>query len=114
MALFGKDDRTQRPEDPHAGVPAMPRFPDERSPVVDAADTQAQTLLGKGSRVEGKLIFEGSVKIDGVVEGEIGAPELGNLVGVGHGPIMLLRGPQVKAPGRPVVHITGRSQQGDV
>ncbi len=30
-----------------------------------------QAHLGKGSRVEGKLTFEGSVKIDGYVEGEI-------------------------------------------
>jgi len=53
----------------------MPRFPDERSPVVDAADTQAQTLLGKGSRVEGKLTFDGSVRVDGEVDGEIDAQE---------------------------------------
>jgi cytoskeletal protein CcmA (bactofilin family) len=32
-----------------------------------------QAHLGKGSRVEGKLTFEGSVKIDGHVEGEIQA-----------------------------------------
>jgi UDP-3-O-[3-hydroxymyristoyl] glucosamine N-acyltransferase len=39
-------------------------------------DEQAvQAHLGKGSRVEGKLTFEGSVKIDGHVEGEIVAQE---------------------------------------
>lgn len=72
MALFGKDDRTQRPEDPHAGVPAMPRSSDE---LVNTADAQTQTLLGKGSRVEGKLTFDGSVRVDGEVDGEIDAQE---------------------------------------
>jgi len=75
MALFGKDDRAQRPEDAHASAPAMPRSADERSHVVDTADTQAQTLLGKGSRVEGKLTFDGSVRVDGQVDGEIDAQE---------------------------------------
>jgi cytoskeletal protein CcmA (bactofilin family) len=35
-----------------------------------------QAHLGQGSRVEGKLTFEGSVRIDGQVEGEITAQEM--------------------------------------
>jgi cytoskeletal protein CcmA (bactofilin family) len=71
MALFSKDDKMQRPED-------------VRSPVVgtstrgtDTATSEAsvQAHLGKGSRVEGKLTFEGSVQIDGQVEGEIEAQD---------------------------------------
>jgi len=37
------------------------------------SDEPVQAHLGKGSRIEGKLTFEGSVKIDGHVEGEIQA-----------------------------------------
>jgi cytoskeletal protein CcmA (bactofilin family) len=36
---------------------------------------RANTYLGKGSRVSGKLSFEGAVRIDGHVEGEISAQE---------------------------------------
>ena len=37
------------------------------------SEDAVQAHLGKGSRVEGKLTFEGSVKIDGHIEGEIQA-----------------------------------------
>ncbi len=36
---------------------------------------QAATSLGKGSQITGKLSFEGTVRIDGQVEGEIAAQE---------------------------------------
>jgi cytoskeletal protein CcmA (bactofilin family) len=39
------------------------------------SEEAVQAHLGKGSRVEGKLTFEGSVKIDGHVEGEIQAQQ---------------------------------------
>ena len=39
------------------------------------SEEAVQAHLGKGSRVEGKLTFEGSVKIDGSVEGEIQAQQ---------------------------------------
>jgi cytoskeletal protein CcmA (bactofilin family) len=39
------------------------------------SEEAVQAHLGKGSRVEGKLTFEGSVKIDGQVEGEIQAQQ---------------------------------------
>jgi cytoskeletal protein CcmA (bactofilin family) len=70
MALFAKDDKGQHPDAvrPPTGTPARP--------AEDAHDEQAlQAHLGKGSRVEGKLTFEGSVKIDGHIEGEIVAQE---------------------------------------
>lgn len=37
--------------------------------------TQVATSLGKGSHIAGKLSFEGTVRIDGHVEGEIAAQE---------------------------------------
>jgi cytoskeletal protein CcmA (bactofilin family) len=39
------------------------------------SEEAVQAHLGKGSKVEGKLTFEGSVKIDGCVEGEVQAQQ---------------------------------------
>jgi cytoskeletal protein CcmA (bactofilin family) len=69
MALFTKEDRTHRVED-DIKSPA--------SPVVaidPPAAREVQASLGKGSRVEGKLSFEGSVRIDGQIEGDITAQD---------------------------------------
>src|SRR5215831_3717140 len=64
MALFVKDDKTQKSNDALATT----------GPVVPSArDVQAH--LGPGSRVEGKLTFESSVRIDGQIEGEISAQD---------------------------------------
>jgi cytoskeletal protein CcmA (bactofilin family) len=63
MALFGKDEMV-RPAGPTAPVRPVETSHNEES---------VQAHLGKGSRVEGKLTFEGSVRIDGHVEGEIEA-----------------------------------------
>ena len=71
MALFGKDDKMQRPEDAKPTVVGAVAPGGE--PAARAAAAQAH--LGKGSRVEGKLTFEGSVQIDGQVEGEIEAQD---------------------------------------
>jgi len=69
MALFVKDDKTQKSDEPlQAAAPAS------ASATASARDVQAH--LGQGSRVEGKLTFEGSVRIDGQVEGEITAQEM--------------------------------------
>ena len=69
MALFVKDDKTQKSDEPlQAAAPASASAP------TNARDVQAH--LGQGSRVEGKLTFEGSVRIDGQVEGEISAQEM--------------------------------------
>jgi cytoskeletal protein CcmA (bactofilin family) len=71
MALFGKDDKLQRPEGAGPSMITPPPRPLSSSP----GDESAQAHLAKGSRVEGKLTFEGSVKIDGCVEGEIEAQQ---------------------------------------
>lgn len=69
MALFVKDDKTQRSDElPPAVAPATGNAP------ASARDVQAH--LGQGSRVEGKLTFDGSVRIDGQVEGEISAQDM--------------------------------------
>ena len=75
MALFGKEDRTQRPDDNTPTATPIAKRYDEPSAASSESPVQAQTLLGKGSRVEGKLTFEGSVQIDGQVEGEVQAQE---------------------------------------
>jgi len=70
MALFAKDDKPQRPEAvrPPISPPARPVEAPQQEEAVHAH-------LGKGSRVEGRLTFEGSVRIDGTVDGEIGAQD---------------------------------------
>jgi len=72
MALFGKDDKSQRSDD----APVIePTLASRNSPDVARGIGQAQAHLGAGSRVEGKLAFEGSVQIDGHVKGEIDAKD---------------------------------------
>ncbi len=73
MALFGKDDKPQRPDGAPAIEPALPaRSAGDNNTRSGGA---AQAHLGPGSRVEGKLGFEGSVQIDGHVKGEIDAKD---------------------------------------
>src|SRR5215470_9027205 len=67
MALFVKEDKTQKSDD------GLPSAPPSLSTTSSTRDVQAH--LGQGSRVEGKLTFEGSVRIDGQVEGEISAQD---------------------------------------
>jgi cytoskeletal protein CcmA (bactofilin family) len=69
MALFVKDDKTQKSDD---GLQSA----SSSIPLGSVSGTRdVQAHLGQGSRVEGKLAFEGSVRIDGQVEGEISAQE---------------------------------------
>jgi len=42
---------------------------------IEGSDGDIQAYLGKGSRVSGKLNFEGTVRVDGQVEGEIAAQD---------------------------------------
>lgn len=67
MALFVKDDKTQKSDD----VVVPPSV----SPMMPSNGRDVQAHLGHGSRVEGKLTFEGSVRIDGQIEGEISAQD---------------------------------------
>src|SRR5262245_5853802 len=85
MALFGKDrergdrPRSLGPEVAPAPVGPAPREAEmfererDRAQTDDTGATSA--FLGKGSRVTGKLAFEGSVRIEGHVEGEITAQD---------------------------------------
>lgn len=66
MALFVKEDKSQRHDDVHAAV---------EPPRNDLTTRDVQAHLGQGSRVEGKLSFDGSVRIDGQIDGEISAKD---------------------------------------
>ena len=70
MALFVKEDKTQKSDDAAAVLSTA-----ASSQSSSSARGEVQAHLGKGSRVEGKLTFDGSVRIDGQVEGEIDAQE---------------------------------------
>jgi cytoskeletal protein CcmA (bactofilin family) len=68
MALFGKtDDKSVRFEEARESAPVDVRAASE--------PTDVQAHLGRGSRVEGTLTFQGSVRIDGQVEGQIDAKD---------------------------------------
>jgi len=81
MALFGRDrEPEQRGDRPEAGVqPPIPAprevkmFERDKAQPQETAGTSA--FLGKGSRINGKLAFEGAVRIEGQVEGEIAAED---------------------------------------
>src|SRR5262245_66059465 len=88
MALFGKDrERSDRPLTqrgaegvaPTSSGPAprevemFERNREASQPDEGVAGTSA--FLGKGSRVTGKLAFEGTVRIEGHVEGEVTAQD---------------------------------------
>ena len=67
MALFVKEDKTQKSDDGPSSASS--------SNLALSSTRDVQAHLGQGSRVEGKLTFEGSVRIDGQVEGEISAQD---------------------------------------
>src|SRR5437867_9276122 len=80
MALFGRDrEHEQRGQRPEAAPPPSPApqevkmFEREKAQPQETAGTSA--FLGKGSRVNGKLAFEGAVRIEGQVEGEIASED---------------------------------------
>ena len=67
MALFVKEDKMQKSG---GGLGSQPMSASDLTP---SGTREAQAHLGRGSRVEGKLSFESSVRIDGQIEGEITA-----------------------------------------
>jgi len=83
MALFGKErERSDRPRGPSPEPPVLPRDPAPReAEMFEREKTQVDesggrtAFLGKGSRVAGKLTFEGAARIEGQVEGEIAAQD---------------------------------------
>jgi cytoskeletal protein CcmA (bactofilin family) len=82
MAIFGKEkDRHDRLTDRDDSRAAMEdptrkdRDMSEPEPLVPAASGEVNAYLGKGSKVAGKLTFEGTVRVDGQVEGEVAAQD---------------------------------------
>jgi cytoskeletal protein CcmA (bactofilin family) len=119
MALFGKDER----QEPHASAGSQPAIPSARATESTPREASLQATLGKGSRVEGKLRFDGSVRIDGQVDGEIEAQDsvivgetavvtaqikAGTIVVKGHinGDVIAAKRVELQAPGKLVGNIT--------
>ena len=82
MALFGKErERGERPATAGADATGSSFTPAPREvemterEVPKAAEASASAFLGKGSHVTGKLVFEGTVRLEGHVEGEITAQD---------------------------------------
>jgi len=83
MALFGKDrERDDRPREAATTAAATPEPVSEEVKMFgDQKSTRPEELggtsafLGKGTKIVGKLTFEGSVRIEGQVEGEITAQD---------------------------------------
>jgi len=82
MALFGKEtrDRNDRFEsqEVRTAIEEPPRLEREgldKEAVPAAVAGEVNAYLGKGSRVTGKLNFEGTVRVDGQVEGEVAAQD---------------------------------------
>ncbi|HUY20016.1 MAG TPA: polymer-forming cytoskeletal protein [Candidatus Binataceae bacterium] len=86
MALFNKEpDKSVKPAQP------QPQWPDKSAPatsttviaddkpaaksVIAPAPAEARAYLDRGSRISGKLTFDGAARIDGQVDGEITAKE---------------------------------------
>ena len=85
MALFGRD-RDEGTGAPRAiPVPVMPvdgiapgevaMFERERNTSQLAGPGVIDTFLGRGTKVNGKLVLEGTARIEGQVEGEISAQD---------------------------------------
>jgi cytoskeletal protein CcmA (bactofilin family) len=94
----------------------MPTAPGQ-SPSTDPNAAQVTTLLGRGSEFEGKLSFEGTVRVDGKLTGEIFTDDVliigegaevtaeinvGAIVieGTVHGNIHAKRSVEIRTPGR--------------
>lgn len=88
MALFNKEpDRNLKPQDtPKAGSPpaqsaspTAPQVQDERTrlngPGASPPTADGRAYLDRGTKISGKLFFEGPTRIDGQVDGEIGASD---------------------------------------
>jgi len=76
MALFAKDrDVVPAPGVPAGGVAREEVAMGERSMGQPANPGSIDAFLGKGTRVTGKLVFEGTGRIEGQVEGEISAQD---------------------------------------
>ena len=103
MALFVKEDKTQKSDDVLGTATSSVSGLNSSNP----RDVQAH--LGQGSRVEGKLTFEGSVRIDGHVEGEISAQD-SVIIGEGAEVTAQIHANTVVVQGRVVGDITARKR----
>ena len=82
MALFGKENRERNDrfdsQEVRAAIEEPPRIERDgldKEAIPAAVSGEVNAYLGKGSRVTGKLNFEGTVRVDGQVEGEIHAQD---------------------------------------
>jgi cytoskeletal protein CcmA (bactofilin family) len=75
MGLFQKEDKAVRPDETGPLVSQPAAMPPPVSPTTTSTQREFQAHLGQGSRIEGRLSFDASVRIDGQVEGEIAAKE---------------------------------------
>ncbi|HLH76178.1 MAG TPA: polymer-forming cytoskeletal protein [Candidatus Binataceae bacterium] len=101
MALFNKEAEKNRPADnnkfaaPAIANPVPPISPPlEAHPAprtAPAAGVESRAYLDRGAKISGKLFFEGPVRIDGQVDGEISANDE---VTIGEGAIVTA---QIKA-----------------
>lgn len=116
MALFGKENRDRpvgldREETRVVSeeAPRVERDSRELEAMPPAVAGEVNAYLGKGSRVTGKLNFEGTVRVDGQVEGEIAAQD--TLI-VGEGAIInaQISGNSVVIKGRVTGDITARKR----
>ena len=118
MALFGKDrERSDRvrgfsPETAtNAVAPGeVEMFEREREKVRTHDDgSEASAFLGRGSKVTGKLVFEGPVRIEGHVEGEISAQDT---LTVGEGAVInaQITGSAIVIHGRVTGDVTARKR----
>ena len=88
-----------------------------QAPQSDSTPSEVTTLLGRGSEFEGKLSFEGTVRIDGKLSGEIFTDDtliigegaevnaeinVGSIIieGTIHGNIHAKRSVEIRTPGR--------------
>jgi cytoskeletal protein CcmA (bactofilin family) len=75
--MFGKRDDQKSSNTPSTPPPVQPSSPAASAATVYTPQTQTNSqpelnaLLGKGSSFEGKLTFEGTVRIDGRFKGQI-------------------------------------------
>ena len=101
----------------------MAAAPASASSSTDHGSSEVTTLLGRGSEFEGKLSFEGTVRIDGKLSGEIFTDDVliigegaevsaeinvGAIVieGTVHGNIQAKRSVEIRTPGRVRGNIT--------
>jgi cytoskeletal protein CcmA (bactofilin family) len=77
MALFGREreDRPEPEDDLDPGPREVEMFERERDKTRPEETGGTSAFLGKGTRINGKLAFEGTVRIEGQVEGEIAAQD---------------------------------------